>query len=173
MLFAGNREIVGWRFCNGQLLAISQNDALFSLIGTTYGGDGVNTFALPDLRSRIPIHFGTGPGQPTYQIGQLAGVEDVTLTSAQLGAHSHTVLARNEAGNSSSPTGKVWGNAPGNIFQAGAGASPMSSASVSTAGGNQPHTNVQPYLCLHFIIAVEGIYPSQNLIDDLSIVRSN
>lgn len=172
MLFAGNFEISGWKFCNGQLLTVADYGPLFSLVGTTYGGNGVTTFALPDLRSRVPLHFGQGPGQPSYAIGQSGGVEQVTLTAAQNGPHSHTVGVRNEAGNSSSPTGKVWANAPGNIYQAGSGVSPMSSAAVSSAGGSQPHENVQPILCLHFIIAVLGIFPTQIFAGGGDAVRS-
>ena len=156
-LFAGNFAPVGWALCQGQLLAISENDALFSLLGTTYGGDGQNTFALPNLSSRIPVHQGSG-----YVLGQAAGSETVTLVSAQLPSHGHQVNAVAGQGGTASPSNAVW--AAGSIA-AYSDASPtvtMSPAAIAPSGGNQPHDNMSPYLVINFIIALEGIYPSQN-----------
>lgn len=150
----------GWELCQGQLLPISQFDALYNLIGTTYGGDGVSTFALPDLRGRVPMHQGS-----SYVQGQSGGSETVTLQTAHLPSHSHLPLADGTGANSPSPVGAVWGNAGGNgtpySDQTGAANAPMSSQAVGVAGGGQPHENMLPFLCVNFIIAVFGIYPSQ------------
>ena len=147
-------------FCNGQVLPISDYDVLFNLIGTTYGGDGQSTFALPDLQSRVPIHMGSNAGN-TYTIGQNGGVESVTLTQSQMPLHSHVVNASNTGG-SDSPANKVWGNAPQTKpYGATPGNANMNPASVGNAGGSQPHDNMIPFLAINFIIALEGIYPSQ------------
>ncbi len=162
-MFAGTFAPLGFAFCDGQLLAVSQNDALFSLLGTFYGGDGRNTFGLPDLRGRIPVHMGQGPGLSNRPIGQKTGVEQVTLTTNQLPAHSHSPQAVNSPGNASSPASAVFGNASGgNFYTSGAPTLAMNAAAVSSTGGNQPHTNFMPYQCINFIIALVGIYPSRN-----------
>lgn len=153
---------VGWAECEGQLLPISQYEALFSLIGTTYGGDGVNTFALPDLRGRMAIHQGDGPGLAPYVMGQASGEETVTLTLNQIPSHSHAVLAGGAA-DSLSPSGTTWGSSPTNLYSS-TGANPvaMSGAMIGPAGGGQPHNNIPPYLTVNFIISLFGIFPSQS-----------
>lgn len=163
-LFGGNFAPVGWAFCNGQLLSISENDALFALIGTTYGGDGVNTFALPNLQGRLPLHQGTLSGGGTYVLGQSGGSETVTLTAGQIGPHTH---AANAGGAAS--TGNPAGNLPGatagpaRYLPAGSGAVlNLNAQSIAPAGGGQPHDNMMPYLCVSFIIALQGIFPTQN-----------
>jgi microcystin-dependent protein len=159
-IFAGNFPPNGWMFCEGQLLPISENEALFQLIGTTYGGDGEETFALPDLRGRIPLHMGTGPDGTTYQIGEAAGVEEVTLTVQQIPAHSHPMLATSNNALSApaqtntlgSPTAiDTYRPVPPNVT--------LSPQTIGPTGGSQPHTNFMPYLCLDFIISLFGIYP--------------
>ena len=159
-LFAGNFAPAGWALCSGQLLPISENEVLFQLIGTTYGGDGEETFALPDLQSRVPIHWGTGGGD-TYQIAESFGVESVTLTTQQLPAHSHALLASNEVATLVDPAGSVSGQT-GTFdgYQSTLGSVPMAAQSLSPVGGSQPHDNLQPYLCLNFIISLFGVFPS-------------
>ena len=159
---------VGWAFCDGRLLAISQYNALFALIGTTYGGDGQVTFALPDLRGRVVIGTGLGPGSATnYVLGQTGGTEEVTLTANQIPAHSHALLASSSsAGAVSAPAGLVpSANSNSGVFPYAAGtATPvvsMAATAVGAAGGSQPHENMPPFLCLSHIIAIEGIFPSQ------------
>jgi microcystin-dependent protein len=148
----------GWAMCNGQILAIAQNTALFSLLGTTYGGNGQTTFALPDLRSRVPTHMGQGPGLSSYALGQTGGSESTTLTVNQMPAHTHTVEA------ASTFTSKN----PSNRYPAGGGAygdtgdTAMNTTVVGTTGGSQPHENLQPYLTLNTCIALQGIFPSRN-----------
>ena len=164
-MFGGNFAPAGWALCNGQLLAISENDALFNLIGTTYGGDGQTTFALPNLQGRLPIHNGTGPGLGSYVIGEQGGVEEVTLTTNQLPVHTHAASALNTAGSGPNPAGALWASvASGNYYTAGPPVPPavMPATILSTVGGSQPHTNFQPYLCINFIIALYGQYPSQS-----------
>ena len=155
-LFGGNFAPAGWAFCNGQLLAISENDALFTLIGTTYGGDGESTFALPDLRGRVPIHVDTG-----FVLGQNGGVEQVTLTTQQIPVHSHPLLASTAGGSSTNAAGNVTASSPSMdlYFQDVASAS-MNAAAVLPVGGSQPHENLQPYLCVSYIISLFGIFPS-------------
>jgi microcystin-dependent protein len=162
-MFAGNFAPVGWELCNGQLLPISQYDALFTLLGTTYGGDGQNTFRLPDLRGRTPVHQGVANGLTTRVIGQVTGTETVTLTPSQLPAHNHAVHATSGAGTSAVPTGASWAAASTGEDQYSQGTPNASMAAISTAtaGGGQPHDNMAPFQALSFIIAVEGIYPSQ------------
>lgn len=155
----------GWAMCDGQLLPISQNDALFALIGTTYGGDGQTTFALPDLRSRIAIHQGQGPGLSNYALGQAAGVETVTLTSNQMPAHNHLAQATAVTADKATPANNIWAaEASTTTFVYGTGTpdSQMSPSSLSPAGGNQPHDNLMPYLVMTYVIALEGIFPSRN-----------
>ena len=161
-MFAGNFAISGWQMCNGQILSISQNAALFSILGTFYGGNGTSTFALPDLRGRVALHQGTGNGLSTYVIGQVAGTENVTLTSAQMPQHNHIINA-NTGGAQASPAGNYPGNegAPIKIYSTTSSVQ-MNPAVVTVTGGNQPHPNLQPYLCVTFLIAMVGIFPSRN-----------
>jgi len=147
---------VGWAPCDGRLLAIADNDALFNLIGTTYGGDGQTTFALPNLQGRAPVHVGSG-----FVLGQAGGSESVTLTANQIPAHSHVPQAQNAVGNQASPTNNVWANSTLNQFTAGPAASTMNAQNVQSSGGSQPHDNMMPFQVISFVIALEGIYPSQ------------
>jgi len=150
---------VGWASCDGTLLSISQNEVLFQLIGTTYGGDGQNTFALPDLRGRLPVHQAT----TGFTIGQNSGAESVTLTTSQLPAHAHTANALAGPGSSGSPSGNFWAatSGPAAYVNGNPTPTPMDSAALQSAGGNQPHENMPPFQVVNFIIAVEGIFPSQ------------
>lgn len=161
-IFAGNFPPAGWEFCQGQLLAISENETLFQLIGTTYGGDGQTTFGLPDLQGRIPVHQGTGPSGQTYQLGEKAGVESVTLSSTQVPVHTHALMAASTPGTIASPHNAVFAthrdhkvfantNAPTGNFP---------STMVAATGGAQPHDNLPPYLCVNFIISLFGVFPS-------------
>jgi microcystin-dependent protein len=145
----------GWALCSGQVLAIAQNQALFSLLGTTYGGNGQTTFALPDLRGRVPLHFGTGT------LGEAAGTETHTLLATELPTHTHTVVASSNAADSVSPAGAFWTNAGQTNF-AGTANGTMAANSVQVVGGSQPHNNLSPYLTVNFIIALQGVFPSRN-----------
>ena len=161
-MFAGNFAPSGWMFCQGQLLPISEYDALFNLIGTTYGGDGQETFALPNLASRIPIHMGTGKDGSTYDLGQPIGAESVTLSVAQTPAHSHPLTASLAAGSQPSPIGGVLATTSGGIslyYEGGVDGS-MNVQTIQPAGGSQPHDNNQPFLVLNFIVSLFGIFPS-------------
>lgn len=161
-MFAGNFAPRGWAFCDGQLLAVSQNDALFSLLGTIYGGDGRTTFGLPDLRGRIPLHAGQGPGLSNRRLGAKAGAENVTLTTNQLASHSHDWNANTAAATGNAPQGKVLADAtPGRIYRAIDQNTSLASNTIANTGGSQPHTNLMPTLCINFIIALVGIYPSR------------
>lgn len=161
-MFAGNFAPRGWAFCDGQLLAVSQNDALFSLFGTIYGGDGRTTFGLPDMRGRIPIHAGSGPGLSPRPLGSKAGSEQETLTVNQLPSHTHgPVKANAAAASDSSPAGELNATSSVDIYTS-SGNTDMSSQAVTNIGGSQPHTNIQPFLCIHFIVALFGIYPSRS-----------
>lgn len=156
-MFGGTFAPVGWADCNGQLLAIAQNQALFNLIGTTYGGDGVTTFGLPDLRSRIPIGM-------QGNLGQAAGTELVTLTAGMNPTHSHPAGCGGDA-TTTSPVNAYWAKDPGNNVAQFTNQAPnavMAADAITLSGGGQPHDNIQPYLCIRCIIALEGIYPSQN-----------
>lgn len=159
-MFGGSFAPSGWNFCDGSVLAISTNQALYSLIGTTYGGDGMTTFALPDLRGRIPVHLGTDPNGNSYFQGQSSGTETVTLTSQQMPQHSHAPQGSSNGG-SSNPSGNTYGGGQA-LFSSAAPSITMSASTVGNAGGSQPHENMMPYLCLNFIIALEGIFPSAN-----------
>lgn len=163
-IFGGNFAPVGWAFCDGSLIQISENDALFSLLGTTYGGDGQTTFALPDLRGRIPLHQGTNPSTGTnYLIGQKTGTESVTLVTQQLPVHTHAVNANSSTGDSSTPTNHIWGlSDSGKQYVASAPNGTMNPASITPAGGNQPHDNMMPFLTVNFIISLYGVYPQQS-----------
>lgn len=163
-LFAGNFNPAGWMFCNGQLLPISENETLFQLIGTTYGGDGQSTFSLPNLQSRVPLHMGTSSEGITYQLAEMAGVESVTLTVQQIPTHSHPLLASQDAGSQANPGNKVLAAlSPVSIYRPNAVAPnlPMNASSITPVGGSQPHENMQPFLCLNYIISLFGIFPSQ------------
>ncbi len=156
----------GWQTCNGSLLSIAEYEVLFTLIGTTYGGDGQNTFAVPDLRGRLPIHQGQGPGLSNYVVGQVAGTEMVTLLSTQMPAHTHTMVATSAAATALTPgAGLLPGTVSGDVFYAtdltGAVAAPMAAQSTTVSGGSQPHDNTMPTLTVQYCIAWAGIYPSQ------------
>ncbi len=151
----------GWALCNGQILSISQNTALFSLLGTTFGGDGRTTFALPDLRGRVPLHSGQGPGLGNRVLGESAGVEEVQLTEVEMPAHDHTLMASDNKANDRHPAGHVLARRHRN-FADSANLVAMHDDAVTPAGGGSPHENMQPYLALNFIIALEGIFPSRN-----------
>ena len=162
--FAGNFAPAGWALCQGQVLPIAENDALFSLIGTTYGGDGVSNFALPNIASRIPLHQGNGPGLSPRVIGEAGGSETVTLTAGQLAAHNHAAVCSNTTANSASPVNSYWSTDSGGNTRAYSttSGSTMAALAIGITGGGQPHNNVQPYLVINYIIALEGIYPSRN-----------
>jgi len=163
---------VGWALCNGQLLPISEYEVLFNLIGTTYGGDGVQTFALPNLQSRVPIHQGQGQGLGNYVIGQLGGSENITLNTQQLPMHNHSMNVTNAFGTVGSPNNGILGitnsgtpTAPtdGNLdFIGGAPDATLAASAIALSGGNQPHNNIQPCLVVNFIISLFGVFPSQN-----------
>ena len=166
-LFAGNYAPRGWAFCQGQLLSIAQNTALFSILGTTYGGDGQTTFALPDLRGRAPIGPGQGPGLPPYYLGELGGEPTHTLIYPEMPAHSHAAQASGVAagGTSASPGGGTWASstARDTLYSNAAPDSPMAAGNITVgaAGNSQPHNNMPPYLGVNYIIALEGFYPSR------------
>ncbi len=169
-MFGGNFPPYGWAMCDGQLLAIADNDVLYNLIGTTYGGDGVNTFGMPDLRGRVPSHQGTNAGQ-TYVIGQPGGLPSVTLTPQQLPQHTHPFFAATTAGAASTPTTQtmISSQGPGGTvlsaytpYSAANEQIALTAASTTPAGGSQPHDNMQPYLGINFIIALNGVYPQQS-----------
>jgi microcystin-dependent protein len=159
-MFGGNFEPNGWAFCDGRLIAISQNEVLFQLIGTTYGGDGVNTFGLPDLRGRLPLHQGTAATGTPYTIGEVAGTETVTLTVNQIPNHNHAVVAR-AAGNASGTSGNFYGGNSDNIYSPNGISTQMNAGMIGSGGGSQPHENLMPFLCVTFIISLFGIFPSQ------------
>src|SRR5215218_9721479 len=162
-MFAGNFPPNGWMFCEGQPLPIAENEVLFQLIGTTYGGDGQSTFNLPNLASRVPIHMGTGPDGTTYQIGELAGTEQETLTTQQIPIHTHTLTGSKANGTELTPAGALLATAT--TLQPYAQIDPpdatFSANSITPAGGSQPHENTQPFLCINYIISLFGIFPSQ------------
>ncbi|MEP4037042.1 tail fiber protein [Pseudophaeobacter sp.] len=162
-MFAGNFAPRGWAFCDGQLLAVSQNDALFSLLGTIYGGDGRTTFGLPDLRGRIPLHAGTGPGLSPRRLGAKSGSEKETLTTNQLASHTHDFNGNTAQATTKDPQGKVVAQGVGvsYLLEADQNVS-MASNMIANTGGSRSHTNLMPTLCVHFIIALFGIYPSRH-----------
>jgi microcystin-dependent protein len=166
-MFGGNFAPAGWMFCDGSQLAISENEALFQLIGTTYGGNGQTTFALPDLRGRVPVHQGTGNDGVSYQMGQAAGTESVTLAVAQVPPHSHVLTASSAGATAGTPVGNVTAAAAsGTTTKMYAGAATsltnMAAAAVSHVGDGFPHENRMPYLAISFIISLYGIFPSQS-----------
>jgi len=161
-MFGGNFPPAGWAFCNGQLMPISENDTLFNLIGTTYGGDGQETFGLPNLQSRVPIHMGQGPGiSQSYQLGESGGTESVTLTSQSTPIHSHPALCNSAAGGAD-PAGGVWAQSDATQYSNAASDTTMANMQTTPAGGSQPHDNMIPYLVISYIISLFGIYPTQN-----------
>lgn len=156
-MFGGNFAPAGWMFCDGSQLPISENETLFQLIGTMYGGDGQETFNLPNLQSRVPIHFGAG-----IQQTEMGGVEEVTLTTQQMPVHTHPFLASTNLANLANPSGQVLGETTGGvrILIEAQPSTPMAQQSITPVGGSQPHTNLQPYLCVNYIISLFGIFPS-------------
>lgn len=170
-LFGFNFPPRGWAFCHGQLLSITQNSALFALLGTTYGGDGVTTFGLPDLRGRVAIGHGQGPGLSIYDLGQQGGTESVTLLSNQMPAHTHQLMVSNAAGTTDVANGNYLANGavtiargntvPANLYSTSQGGQ-LNQAAVGVQGGNLPHENRQPYLAMNYCIAVQGIFPPRN-----------
>jgi len=146
----------GWALCNGQLLPINQNQALFSLLGTTFGGDGRVNFGLPDLRSRVPIHVGSG-----HTLGEKGGSEAVTITQQTMPAHSHVMVGTSDVGTQAPPASQLLGTSPAKIYDPFANATTLQPGTIGNAGGSQPHTNLQPFLVLNFCIALQGIFPSQ------------
>ena len=161
-MFAGNFAPNGWMFCEGQTLPISENEVLFQLIGTTYGGDGEETFNLPNLASRVPIHMGTGPDGTTYQIGEMAGTEQETLTTQQIPNHSHPMTGSTDPAGQQSPAANVTGKSTQvDLYINAQPQAPMNPQAISPAGGSQPHENTQPFLCINFIISLFGVFPSQ------------
>ena len=163
-IFAGNFAPRNWAFCNGQLLPIAQNTALFSLVGTIYGGDGRTTFGLPDLQGRAPMHPGDGPGLSQRRLGDKGGAATVALTQAQMPAHGHTVLASAEPATSKEPAGNWPATTREDTYSSGGTPVAMATGSGNTApaGGGQAHNNLQPYLVLNFILALVGVYPSRS-----------
>lgn len=161
-MFAGNFAPAGWMFCEGQTLPISENEVLFQLIGTTYGGDGEETFNLPNLASRVPIHMGTGPSGVTYQLGEMAGTEQETLTIQQIPNHTHPLTASLNVAGGLSPLNAVVGESNSvTLYRPGTPGVPMFAQAITPTGGSQPHENTQPFLCINFIISLFGRFPSQ------------
>lgn len=161
-IFAGNFAPRGWAFCDGQLLPVSQNTALFSLIGTTYGGDGQSTLGLPNLQGRAPMHPGRGPGLSEYRLGQTGGTETVTLLEAQMPNHNHTARASARNAFSNNAQDSYWARTTLPLYGSAANLVPLSETTTMNSGGNQPHNNMQPFLTLSFIIALVGLYPSRS-----------
>jgi microcystin-dependent protein len=168
-MFGGNFAPVGWALCNGQLLALSQYQALYAILGITYGGDGRTTFGLPNLQSRVPIHWGTGPQLSTYNIGQTGGQENVTLLQTQMPAHTHLMTASNSPATQASPGGYILaqstdagvGGSPSNFIEASSANATLAPTALGSAGSSQPHSNLQPFLAVTFIIALEGLFPTR------------
>jgi microcystin-dependent protein len=156
-MFAGNFAPAGWMLCQGQLLPISEYDVLFNLIGTTYGGDGQSTFALPNLQSRVPVHQGSG-----FVLSQNGGEETVTVTISQIPAHTHVPQANSGTGAQASPAGNLWANSANLPYSSNAPSASMDPAAIGLTGGSQPHDNMIPFLAINFIISLFGVYPSQN-----------
>lgn len=152
----------GWAFCDGQILPINQNQSLYSLLGTTYGGDGRTSFALPDLRGRTPTHTGSSDGGTSLTLGQKSGEETHTLSAGEMPQHGHSLKGSSTPVNSNDPTGRVVGDNQGLLYHAFSTAVPMAGNAVANAGGGQSHDNMQPYLALNFCIALQGLFPSRN-----------
>lgn len=159
-MFAGNFAPAGWAFCDGSILSIAENETLFNLIGTTYGGDGQTTFALPDLRGRLPMHMGNGAGLTPRVIGEMGGVESVTLTAQQMPIHSHAPRAVSGSGNQATPQNGVWAGSASSRYSTSAPNLAMNASLVNLCGSNQPHENRMPYLSISFIISLFGVYPT-------------
>jgi microcystin-dependent protein len=160
-MFGGTFAPAGWKFCDGSQMAISENETLFQLIGTTYGGDGQETFNLPDLRGRVPVHAGTFQGT-SFLNGEFAGVETVTLNTQQMTRHNHAFGASTAGATGNSPVGSLLAESVVlNIYEEAQTNAPLNTASIGPAGGNQPHENMQPFLCISFIISLYGVFPSQ------------
>jgi microcystin-dependent protein len=161
-MFGGNFAPAGWAFCDGAIMPISENDTLFTLIGTTYGGDGESTFALPDLRGRLPMHAGTGNDGSTYTLAESSGVESVTLNTQQIPIHNHALLGTTATGTQATPVGNVLAaSSTVSLFKASATNVGLNAQSAGPAGGSQPHSNLQPFLGINFIISLFGVFPSQ------------
>ncbi|MCC8980973.1 phage tail protein [Bradyrhizobium acaciae] len=163
-MFGGNFAPVGWNFCDGSLLPISDYETLFNLIGTTYGGDGQSNFAVPDLRGRLPLHMGTASSGTSYVIGETGGVENVTLTTQTIPQHSHAFIASTQTGTGANPQGNILDQTSGTIALYIDGQppdGPMAAGMLTNTGGSQPHDNLQPLLCVTFIISLFGIFPTQ------------
>ena len=160
-LFAGNFAPQGWMFCQGQLLSIAENDVLFTLVGTTYGGDGENSFALPDLRGRVPVHQGQVSGLTPRTLGEVGGTETVTLTASQLPVHTHALHANGAAATGTAPGGALLAATGSASYDPGAAATAMAAGAVGSAGGSQPHDNMAPTLTVNYIISLYGVYPVQ------------
>jgi microcystin-dependent protein len=161
-MFGGNFAPAGWAFCEGQTMPIAENDILFQLIGTTYGGDGQETFNLPNLASRVPIHMGTGKNGTTYQLGEMAGTEQETLTVQQTPIHNHAFLASLNTAGALSPNNAVTGESNSvTLYRPGTANAPLAASALGPVGGNQPHENTQPFLCINFIISLFGVFPTQ------------
>ena len=152
----------GWALCNGQLLSIAQNTALYSLLGTAFGGNGQTTFGLPDLRGRVPVHQGQGPGLSPRSMGEIAGEQSHTLITSEMPMHNHLVNVTSGDSTAKTPSGNVPGGTASPIYAAAPNGNTMNPQTLSIAGGSQPHNNMQPYTCINFIIAMEGIFPSRN-----------
>ena len=165
-IFAFNFAPRGWAFCNGQLLPIAQNTALFSLLGTTYGGNGQTTFGLPNLQGQAPMHPGQGPGLSNYVLGEQGGSQTVTLIGSELPAHTHQARANTGTAGQAGPGGNVpaslAGRTPPPLYQSGAPNAALSPQALTVSGSGSPHNNLQPYLVLNFCIAMQGIFPSRN-----------
>lgn len=162
-MFAGTFAPVGWLMCDGSLQPISEYDTLFNLIGTTYGGDGQSTFGLPDLRGRVPVHQGQGGGLSVRVIGEMAGTESVTLTTQQIPSHQHALMAATTVGSKASPDGSVVAQSPQiKLYIEDSDDANMAPKAVGLTGGNQPHDNLMPYICINYIISLFGIFPSQS-----------
>jgi microcystin-dependent protein len=160
-IFPFNFAPKGWAFCDGQILPISQNTALFSLLGTTYGGDGKSNFALPDIQGNAPMHPGQGPGLSLHDLGETGGTETVTLLESEIPSHSHALMASTQPGEDPTAVGEALGRSVGaNLYQAStSGLVPLADRALAPAGGSQPHNNMQPYLTLSFCIALQGVFP--------------
>jgi microcystin-dependent protein len=161
-MFGGNYAPRGWAFCDGQLLAVSQNQELFSLLGTTYGGDGRTTFGLPDLRGRVPLHQGQGAALTDRKIGSKGGEENVTLTATSIPSHTHVLKGSTSAATTTDPAGQVMALANPVIYKDGTADTALNAAALGQTGGGQAHPNRMPFLCINFCIALVGIYPSRN-----------
>jgi microcystin-dependent protein len=161
-IFGGNFAPAGWAFCQGQTMPISENDTLFTLIGTTYGGDGQETFNLPDLQGRVPVHMGTGTGLSAYTIGETAGVESVTLTIQQIPVHSHPLLASTAGGTTTTPESNLpASNNTAKIYLKDQPTGSLANTALTTAGGSQPHDNLMPIIVINYIISLFGVFPTQ------------